>query len=48
MPGWKEIALRTMGRSFLPGLVEADGARVGTIAAVLALTSAICAWRRRA
>ena len=27
MPGWKKIALRTMGRSFLPGLVEASGAR---------------------
>ena len=43
MPGWKEIALRTIGRSFLPGLVEASGARVVTIAAVLASTSAICA-----
>jgi hypothetical protein len=43
MPGWKEIALRTMRRSFLPGLVKANRARVGTIAAVLASTLAICA-----
>jgi hypothetical protein len=43
MPRWKEIALRTIGRSFLPRLVEAGGARVATIAAVLASTSAICA-----
>jgi hypothetical protein len=43
MPRWKEIALRTIGRSFLPGLVEAGGAGVATIAAVLASTLAICA-----
>jgi hypothetical protein len=49
MPRWKEIALRTIGRSFLPRLVGASGAaRVATIAAVLSSTSAICAWRRRA
>jgi hypothetical protein len=44
MPRWKEIALRTIGKSFLPRLVEAGrAARVATIAAVLASTSAICA-----
>jgi hypothetical protein len=44
MPKWKEIALCTIGRSFLPRLVEASGAAgVATIAAVLASTSAICA-----
>ena len=49
MPGWKEIALRTIGRLFLPRLVEASrAAGVAAIAAVLASTSAICAWRRRA
>ena len=49
MFGWKEIALRTIGRLFLPELVETGGAAgVATIAAVLASTSAICAWRRRA
>jgi hypothetical protein len=49
VPGWKEIALRTLRRSFLLGLVEASGAAgAATIAAVLASTSAICAWRRRA
>jgi hypothetical protein len=44
MPRWKEIALHTIGRSFLPGLVGASrAARVAIIAVVLALTSAICA-----
>lgn len=40
---WKEIALHTMGRSFLPRLVGAcKAAIVATIAAVLASTLAIC------
>ena len=43
MPRWKEIALRTIGRSFLPRLVEASrAAGVAMIVAVLASTLAIC------
>jgi hypothetical protein len=46
---WKKIALRTIERSFLPVLVKAgEAARVATIAAVLASTSAICIYKRRA
>jgi len=44
MLGWKEIVLRTIRRSSLLRLVESGGAAgAGTIAAVLASTSAICA-----